>query len=365
MPTTWELRDRDQELFARELDSFVPPEVFDVHAHLYRADWWDDPPGHVRVGPPEVTPAVYREQMQWILPGRQVQALHFAYPFPANDPQRLRAANEWVSTQLAAELPPTDAPPAGERQSPPPAGGASCPACRETGRPAYRGGQLLLWPGDDPEAVREQARALGLRGLKPFCFYAPVADTWQAEVPDYLPEPVMAVADQEGWTITLHLMRSRGIADRSNQHWVRRYCERYPNAQIILDHCARGFNPYHVLEGLPTLAGLGNLWVDTSAVCDPLAVLAALEVVGPGRLLYGSDFYVSHIRGHNFALGDSFLWLDEDSSLPPAPYAGEWSLPLVGLENLRAVKAAFRAARLTDSQVEAYFSGNARTLLAV
>lgn len=333
MPITWELREQDQELFARELDSFVPPGVFDVHAHLYRADWWDDPPAHVRVGPAEVTPAVYREQMQWVLPGRQVHALHFAYPFPADDPAQLHAANRWVSEQLAAEL--------------------------------GTAGQLLLWPGDDPEHVREQMHTLGLRGLKPFSFYAPVANTWQAEVPDYLPEPIMSIADQEGWTITLHLMRPRGIADPSNQHWVRHYCEHYPGAQIILDHCARGFNPYHVLEGLPKLAGLGNLWVDTSAVCDPLAVLAALEVVGPERLLYGSDFYVSHIRGHNYSLGDSFVWLDEDSPLPPAPYAGGWSLPLIGLENLRAVKAAFGVAGLTDSQVEAYFSGNARALLGV
>lgn len=36
MPITWELRDEDREFFHRELDSFVPGKVYDVHAHLWR-----------------------------------------------------------------------------------------------------------------------------------------------------------------------------------------------------------------------------------------------------------------------------------------------------------------------------------------
>jgi hypothetical protein len=331
LAVTWQLREQDQEVFARELDSFVPARVFDAHAHLYQAAWWDDPPAHVRVGPAEVDAAAYQEHIAWILPGREVRALHFPYPFPSAPGERLQAANAWVGQQVRAQP-----------------GGL---------------GQFLVAPTDDPEWVRQEVRRLGLRGLKPFCFYAAVPNLWEAEVPDYLPEPLVQVAHEEGWTITLHLMRSRGIADASNQHWVRRYCETYPRAQIILDHCARGFNPYHVLEGLPALAGLDNLWVDTSAVCSPLAVLAALAVVGPARLLYGSDFYVSHVRGTNFSLGDTFIWLDEGSALPSAPYAGEWTLPLTGLENLRAVRAAFHAAGLTDKQVEAYFWANGAQLL--
>jgi glutamate-1-semialdehyde 2,1-aminomutase len=328
MPITWQHLQRDHELFARELESFVPERVFDAHAHLWQAAWWDEQPAHVRAAPPEVDRAVYHQHMAWILPGRQVEAMHFAYPFPAPAGERLAAANAWVGAQLAA----------------------APRAC----------GQFLVAPG---EWVREQVRALGMRGLKPFSFYAAVPDQWEAEIPDYLPPQLMAVAHEEGWSITLHLVRRRGIADASNQHWVRRYCEEYPAAQLILDHCARGFNPYHVMEAVPVLAGLGNLWLDTSAVCSPQAVLAALALVGPERLLYASDFYVSHMRAVNFPVGDSFMWLDEDSPLPAAPYQGGWELPLIGLENLRAVKAAFTTARLTDSQVAAYFRDNAARLV--
>lgn len=330
MPVTWCSTEQDLEFFAREVDGFVPERVFDAHAHLYRACFWPDPPAHVRAGPPDVTLEVYREHMGWIMPGREVHGLHLPYPYLAGAAPDLSAANRWVSEQITED-----------------------PLAR---------GAFMVKAADDPEWVREQVRQLGLSGLKPFCFYGTESDHYQAHIPDFLPEPIVAVADQEGWTITLHLVRPRGIADPSNQHWVRTYCERYPNMRLILDHCARGFNPYHVLEGLPALAGLDNLWIDTSAVCDPLAVQAALSVVGPKRLLYASDFYVSHIRGTNLPLGDTFLWLDEDTPLDAPGYAGSWQLPLIGLENLRAAKAAFWAAGCGDSVIEDYFWNNAAAL---
>jgi len=333
MDITWRLLDADKRTFAAELDGFVPPKVYDVHAHMYRADFWADPPPQVLVGPRNITLEVYREQMGWILPGRELHALMFPYPFPSDSADDLSRANAWTAEQVHKD-------------------------------PLSRG-QLLVRPTDDPDWVRQQVNHLGLRGLKPFCFYADVDNTWEAEIPDYLPEALVAVAGEEEWSITLHLMRSRGVADPSNQYWIRRYCENYPGMQLILDHCARGFNPHHVLEGLPALADLGNLWVDTSGVCNALSVQAVLGIVGPRRILYGSDFYVSHIRGTNFSVGDSFLWIDEDTPLAAPVYAGDFTLPLVGIENLRAVKAAFEQMRLSDTQIEDYFWGNAARLLSL
>ena len=51
MSIIWELRDEDRQTFAQELDSFVPARVYDAHAHLYRAEWWADPPAWEPAGP--------------------------------------------------------------------------------------------------------------------------------------------------------------------------------------------------------------------------------------------------------------------------------------------------------------------------
>ena len=327
---TWELLDEDRETFARELEGFVPERVYDVHAHLYCVRFWDDPALQIAAGPPEITLEVYREQMAWLFPGREVHGIHMPLAFvPDTAP-----GNAWVSQEMAKD------------------------------RKAR--GHFLVRPTDDPEWVRQEVERLGLRGLKPFSTYSEVENIWEAELPDFLPEPIVSVADEEGWSITLHMVRSAGVADASNQHWIRRYCEKYPNMQLILDHSARGFNPYQVVSGLPTLAGLDNLWIDTSAVCHSLAIEAALAVVGPERMLYGSDFCISHFRGTNVSVGDTFLWLYEDTPVwDLASHRGRITPPLVGIENLRAVKAAFRLARLTDTQIEDYFWGNAAHLLGI
>lgn len=333
MPATWELRDEDVAFFARELDDFVPPKVYDVHAHLYRESFWEgDPPEHVRVGPSDITLETYREQIRWILPGREVHGLHF--PFPTVRPTDTTAPNAWASAQVRKD-------------------------------PLSRG-QFLVRPTDDPEWVRQQVRELGLRGLKPFSTFAQHVEPYNAELPDYLPEPLVAVADEERWTITVHLTRPRSAADPSNVHWIRTYCERYPHMNLILDHSARGFNPFHAVEGLQQLTGLRNLWVDTSVNCSPLATMAALRCLGPDRVLYASDFYCSHIRGTNLGVNDTFTWLGEEL---PIWDGNDWSGPirpvLVGLENLRAVKAAFWVLKLGDKQIEDYFWNSAAGLLGL
>ncbi|MBM4084426.1 MAG: hypothetical protein FJ272_06525 [Planctomycetes bacterium] len=330
MPT-WEVRAEDREFFDRELQSFVPDRVYDMHAHLWRArDWEGRPPEEVKVAPPEVTLEVYRECMSWILPGREVHGLHFAFPtmFP-NDPG---PCNEWVS--------------------------------RQVGKDPLARGQLYVRPTDDPEWVRAEVKRLGLRGFKPFAGFAERPDKMNAEIPEFFPEWLARLAHEEGWSVTLHMMRPRSLADPSNQRWIRAYCEKHPNMTLILDHCARGFNPYHAAEGLKRVQGLPNLYADLSLATNPLAVMACIRHLGVKNVFYASDFYCSHIRGGILPVGDSFAWLGEDSK--------EWdgviyaAKPvLIGLENLRAIKAACEMLNLSALDVEGIFWDNAQRVLEV
>ena len=332
--TTWGVQDQDLDFFDRELQSFVPDRVYDVHAHLYRERHWrGNAPVQVQIGPSDVTLETYLDHMEWILPGREVHALCFPFP-PEHQDFDAAAANEWVSRQIAKD-----------------------PLAR---------GQFLLRPTDDPEWVRQEVNRLGLRGLKPFAALSRHEDYNEAEIPDYLPEPIVAVAHEEGWSITLHLVRPSGVSDASNIHWIRTYCERYPHMQLILDHVARGFNPYHAVRGLEQLTGLDNLWVDTSVNCSPLATIAALRHLGPNRVLFASDFFCSHIRGAIVTVNDTFLWLGEHLPIwDDSPGAGGAAPTLLGLESLRAVKAAFQTLKLGDREVEKYFWGNAAELLGL
>src|SRR5262249_6103310 len=180
---------------------------------------------------------------------------------------------------------------------------------RESRKHLHSRCQMLVRPEMDPEFIREMARRAGFSGLKCYHVYARETPTFEASIASFLPEEQVCVADQEGWSITLHIVRSRALADRGNRETIRRYAERYPNMRLILAHAARGFNPHHTVEGIGDLRGLGNVWCDTSAVTETGAFEAIVETLGVERLLYGSDFPISHMRGRCVAIGDSFLWL--------------------------------------------------------
>lgn len=334
------LRDDERDLFERELDSFVPPRVFDAHAHLsakahYQAGQYGQTQSESL---PEVVGLdLYRDAVGGMLPGRQLDGLFIPGALAA-DPEMI---NGFIAEQIRDE-----------------------PRCR---------GVMVVRPDMDADYVREQAQRLGMSGLK--CYHlltnrgagqsAETTPTWDAEIPDYLPDHLVAVADELGLTITLHMVKARALAEPTNQVAIRDYCERYPNMRMILAHAARGFNPHHTLEGIGSLAGLDNVWFDCSAVTDCGAIEAILQAFGPERLLYGTDFTVSHFRGRCVAIGDSFLWLYEDSVDWSQASHTELRPIFVGLESLRCLKLAARHARLTDTQVEAVFHDNAAALLGV
>ena len=321
----WVARAEDRAFYERELASFIPDRVFDAHTHL----WHRDHVGFATADKPEVVGlAEYRELMNGLHPGRRTAALFI--PFPSQD--RFAAGNDWVAKHTAADR-----------------------SCR---------GLFFVKPDDDPEWVRAEVRRLGLHGLKCYHLYSRTQPTWESDLPEYLPEPLVKIAHEEGWVITLHMVKPRAVADPGNIHWIRHYCERYPSMKLILAHSARGFQPSHNLEGLPKLTGLDNLYFDTSANCEPMAHQAIIRILGHRKLMYGSDLPASHLRGRSLGAADSFLWLYRDS-----PVWGEKHLKLnpvlIGLEHLRSLKWACWSERLGDSAIEDIFWNNAARLFGL
>ena len=320
--------DIDRKFFERELAAFLPDRIFDAHTHLWRKDCVSWPTNGDAA---DLGYAQYMSSIEDIHPGRTTKALFIPFVTADNKNKNL-AANEWVSQQIADD-----------------------PNCR---------GLFFIKPEDDPEWVRDEIRRLGLHGLKCYHTMSSTKPTWESAIEHFLPEPFVKVADEEGWVITLHMVKSRAVADLENIASIRRYCETYPNMKLILAHSARGFQPAHNLEGLPHLRGLDNLYFDTSVNCEPIAHQAIMRIIGPDKLMYGSDLPVSHSRGRSLSAGDSFLWLYEET-----PVWGEKHTKidpvLIGLEQLRSLKWACWSERLTDAQVEDLFWNNAARLLGV
>ncbi|MCB0189773.1 MAG: amidohydrolase family protein, partial [Caldilineaceae bacterium] len=340
---TWQFTDIDREFIDRYLIGYLPDQIFDAHAHLFRHDHYPmaTPPPSLASAPVVTGLTDFRDYSEWLHSegwdkggrnhgGRVKGGLYFGLAFLGD---RI-ANNAFVAQEVHA--------------------------AREEGFQAY--GQMVIAPDTEADYLRQEVQRHGFVGLKPYHLMAQVTGpTFQAPIEAYLPEAHVQVAHELGLTVTLHMVRDRALADPINQATIRRYCERYPNMRLILAHAARGFNPWHTIEGIESLRGLTNVWCDTSAVTEAGAFEAIVDVLGHERLLYGTDFPVSHLRGRCVAIGDSFHWL----------YAEERDLAekhvnlqpvLIGLESLRSLILAFQRLKLRDREVEAIFWGNAMAL---
>ena len=347
-----EFKEADQQFLEREILPFLPDRIIDAHAHLFSHQHYPDggPPAGLADTPPRLGLAEFEQYSEWLHPGRRVVGgLFFGLAFLGDR----QANNEFIAAEIQ---------------------GASPLAAKSRG-------QLIISPDMDAETILDEVRRLGMTGLKCYHTMAPLNPrlgtpesdagsytatdpTWTAPIEAYLPEEHVAAANTLGLTITLHMVRDRALADPVNQATIRRYCESYPKMQLILAHAARGFNPWHTIEGIESLRGLDNVWFDTSAVTEAGAFEAIVETMGHEKLMYGTDFHVSHTRGRCVAIGDSFHWLYADEmdleekhiSLQPV---------LVGLESLRSIRLACDRLKLSERQVDDIFYGNAAALLDI
>ncbi len=225
---TWSFTPADRELLERDVLPLLPERIFDAHAHLFSHEHYPDGvPEGLRNTPEHVGLADYRRYSDWLHPeDRVVGGLFFGLAFLGD-----REANNAFVARECAEAP-----------------------------HGFRAlAQLLVSPESDPEQVREVVRRGGYVGLKPYHTMARSdGPSWRAPIEAYLPEALVAVADREGLSITLHMVRDRALADPVNQATIRRYCQRYPNMRLILAHAARGFNPCHTIEGIDSVRGPGQ-----------------------------------------------------------------------------------------------------------
>lgn len=302
----------------------MPPGAVDAHAHLFRRcdaspaieNWLAGSDGQYGY-------ECYRRRLGvWLGDRRPAVGVFFALPVKSVD---FHAANQFVLAEL--------------HQSP-----GSC-------------GLLMVGPADDPAVVDDRIANEGWAGFKPYHLFARCSNTYEATIEEFVPEWCWEIAHRRELAIMLHLVRSRALADESNQQSLSVLCRRYPGAKVILAHAGRGFCARHTVEGAAAVAGLENVYFDTSAICESTALETVLRTMGPGRLLFGTDFPVSEMRGKCVSVGDGFAWLDESSvNWASQPFAKP---ELVGLESVAALQQACWLTGVTDTGVERIFRRNA------
>ena len=331
-----ELNEVDRRIWAEELDSFVPKDVYDIHTHCYRWRFNTDPAketgsfaGMIGRDFPESGHTQLDALDAALLPGRKVHRLSFGFPFrPSCD---FDASNRFVAEQA--------------RQTP------GCDAL------------MLVHPSMSRQYLEEQIRTRGFLGFKPYIFYAASGDSVECGITDFLPEEQIDVAHRHGLIVMLHLGKRDAIADQENIDDLLRLNEKYDNVKWILAHCARSYLPCVVERAIKSLRGLHNVWYDTSSVCNSDVIEVLTAGVGPDRVMYGSDdLPVGASRGTYITFAYAWAFLSEKNHSLDLSHCNP-QMTFVRYEQLRAMRYAVIRLGLSRNHIENMFHNTAARLV--
>ena len=219
----------------------------------------------------------------------------------------------------------------------------------------------LVKPSDDLAVLEADIKYHKPAVLKPYMCFVEGKPMNESDVTDLIPEGQLALADQYGLAVMLHVAKPRGMGDDTNLRDIARLAAEYPRCQFILAHCGRCFIPPNAERMVASLARAENIWMDTSAVCDAGVFLTVLKHYDRSKILYGSDLVTAvAFRGNYIRMGMSWHVCTDEMVMRQGGTAHRTTF--AAYENLAALFFALRFMDLGVAEREAIFHGNAERL---
>lgn len=225
-------------------------------------------------------------------------------------------------------------------------------------------GSAFIGPDDTEEQIAEVLSRPQMVGIKCYSTTVPGDDRNAIAIGDFLSEAAWNVANQLKRPICLHMMRPTALADGDNLAYIQKMTARYPDAKLVLAHCARGFASWNTIETIDKIAHIDNIWYDISAICEIGPIAATIMRTAGKKVMWGSDYPVCKYRGRSLSLGDGFLWLTGATYAAIEPILeGQGLKPcLYTLQALLALKQTATLLNLDRTQIEDIFYNNAMNL---
>lgn len=311
--------------FMNIIDAMLPDKLFDAHMHISHI-------GYESVISDNCVIDIdsYKRNTAPLILGRKLSCNAITYPCDAlAKPEVLKASVSFMNDQL----------------------------CLDT----LNTGEIMVMPSDSVDDIEARLIHPQIRGLKCYWTYSDSGKGAQSDIGDYLPEAAWEVADKRRLCITLHLVKDKALADANNLSYIKRMAEKYPNAVLILAHCARAFAAWTVFDTVDELCELENVYFDFSAIAESPAMAYIVKKVGIKRCMWGTDFPICDFIGKPISIGGEFYWLtgnalshiNKDNVITP------WR---VGIEGLFAFRQAIKLLDLKEKDIEDYFYNNAAGL---
>ncbi len=279
----FEVTANDKRIYEEELKDFLPEKIIDVHAHV----WLD----HLK----EVDPTAPKRTVTWtqvvakdnpiehlqqtyelLFPGKQVSALFFANGEGDGN-------NRYVAE-----------------------------SSRKTGWPAL----YFSHPTETAEELEQHIRQGGYLGIKSYLSLSPkYIPGPEVRIFDFFPKHQLAVLDQMGGIVMLHIPRNGRLKDPVNLAQIAEIKEKFPNIRLIVAHIGRAYVQSDIGDAFDTLDQYPDLMYDFCANCCDEAIEACLRHAGAKHLMFGLDMPILRLRTHRIQENGTYINL-----VPPGMY---------------------------------------------
>ena len=340
MATKWypyfKLNDVDREFYASRLRGFMPRRIFDFHAHVGEPQHFQ-PLSLQRLRTNWALECGYilpfddlRDAYRQLFPDSEVDALCF--PFPIRE-ARLSASNAYVADKI---------------------------------KKGESSGLYTPDPTEDAEKLRRALVEGTFSGIKPYPDLVRGRSEAEVSIFDYVPRAHLEVVEELGLVLLLHLPRPGRLKDPANLTELHEIVREFPRLKLVLAHIGRSYCPSFALEGIPKLTDCPTVLYDIAAVLNPEVLAFALREVGPGRLLFGTDFPITFLRGRQEWRGEKYVNLSSQMFMWNVERRGpaeEARYTLFIYEQLRALREACEREGVCQGDVERVLYSNAMALL--
>lgn len=317
----------------KKLEDFIPEKIFDAHCHIYDSSFTPFVHSEEKFGKSRLDGETYRKNMTPLFANPKVlRANYIIFPDKSMAMQgydTLKKSDEFLNAELTKD--------------------------------PLSVGEIIVRPFDSADDIEKRLTHKNIRGLKCYHYLAQKDATWNLDIDEYLPQAAWEVAEKHALVITLHMVKEKSVADKENFDYIVRMAKRYPNAKLILAHCARSFASWTIFEAIKELKKYENIWFDFSSICEPVPMMAIMKELNVERCLWGTDAPIAHMRGKAVSFAGSFHWFYESDFLgkqinsPKEFYS-------VGVESLMATKQACDLLDLSPKKIEDLFYQNADLL---
>lgn len=329
-----DIADADREIYARELREFLPAKIFDAHIHLFDrtclVPGFQFPPRHVfsKFGG-VFTVEQYHDWAAVWLPGQECHLNSFGVPSYDSNLEASAAYSGRISDNRS------------------------------------RFAMALVCPSDTALTIRRRVVDNGLIGYKPYLDFVKGKARDNVTIHDMLPAAQMAVAEELGLAVMLHIPRAARLADSLNQAQMVELCRRYPAVRIIIAHIGRSYFLDAVKGLLDGIAACPNAYVDTAMVNHEGVLEYTFRNFPRDRILFGSDAPVALLHGKSVEINGQYAYLmAEDYAIGTSICDADGAVAFTTFfyEQLRGIRLAAERAALTRTEIEDVFFNNASRL---